>query len=136
MKEETKKLQMIATEHLCALENPKHSDHMVLFSQIDNAGTVDTKKPKPTAKTLFDTGASSQFVSPAFIKAHKIKDMFRLSSPRNLRLADGSIKPITRMARLRMTIDIHTDDDYYYITELGTYDAVLGMAWFREHDPS
>jgi hypothetical protein len=109
----------------CCIQDdaPSHAHHMVCTAGI-NFSQFNAK-----ARSLIDTGASSQFVSSKFIHAHNIPTI--ACKPRTCRMADGSTVTIDRQALLNVRIGDHIDQALYYVTTLHNYDAVLGLLMAR-----
>ena len=82
---------------------------------------------------LLDSGATANFVSSSFCKQHGLKVE---PTPATVALADGISKAcagVVRSAPIR--IDSYTEPIDLTVTELGGYDAILGMHWFEEYNP-
>ena len=109
-------------------EAPSHAHHMVCTAYISFS------QSNVKARSLIDTGASSQFVSSNFIRAHRLPTL--PCKPRLCRMADGSTVTINHQALLNARIGDHIDQALYYVTNLHNYDLVLGLSWLEAHNPS
>ena len=84
-----------------------------------------------TAPILFDTGASSNFVSPRFLKQSAISYS---SSSATLRLADDSSAPILGKVRLRLKLQSFVCTVTCYVTDLcDEFDVILGNSFMASH---
>ena len=88
---------------------------------------------------LIDTGSTINAISSAFVSKHQLASK-QLSKPLTVTLADGSSKTGTAryLPRARWSL---AGGDYYdacdlIITDLATYDVILGMPWLRERSVS
>ena len=91
-----------------------------------------------TAATfLLDSGASTDFIDPAFAQ----KCGLTLStSDRTVRLADGTVVAASGSAATTCTLASANGAPFTFnstltATPLGEYDAILGMSWLSTHDP-
>jgi hypothetical protein len=98
---------------------------------------VKLLEPRKWAKTrqLSDTGASACFVSPNLVRQRKLKP-YTVTKPIALALADGKI-----VGKLEQAIDLtvrhgtHISSVTCYITNIGSFDLILGMNWMEAHNP-
>jgi transposase InsO family protein len=91
---------------------------------------------------MIDSGASNNFVSPAFVKLAQLQPV---PSSRRISLADPSVvKPALgsvaasaslvaceRGGKQRLVFETN-----YTATELGPQDVILGMPWLEQHNPT
>ena len=94
---------------------------------------------KKTIRTraLFDTGATSNFLSPRLVKkcripTRKLPKRIELTNMDETRNKGGFI---TEEAVLHMRIQGHEQTARFLIADLGNDDAVLGISWIKEHSP-
>ena len=88
-------------------------------------------------RALLDSGASTIFISSAFVKKHNIT-LTRLPQPIPLSNADGSqnaIGLITHEAVLRMAIGDHQEEIRAAVANTGEDELILGVDWLRCHNP-
>lgn len=90
-----------------------------------------------TTRAMLDSGASTIFLSEAFVRCHNVITT-RLPSPIPLRNADGScnaIGEITKEAHLTMRVGTHQEKIVAAIANTGEDDLILGIDWLRHHNP-
>jgi hypothetical protein len=86
------------------------------------------------AVVLFDCGATANFVSSSFCQKHGLKVE---PTPATVALADGISKACAGVVRAApVRIDSYSESIDLTVTELGGYDAILGMHWFEEYNPA
>jgi len=85
---------------------------------------------------LLDSGATSLYVSSSFISSNAIPTR-PLPRPLQAYNADDTINKSTILDEAYLTIEVngHVSSDWFFVTELGTKDLVVGMTWLREHNP-
>lgn len=82
---------------------------------------------------LLDSGATANFVSFTFSKKHSLKVE---PTPATVALADGISKACAGVVRaVSVSINSYSEPIDLTVTELGGYDAILGMHWFEEYNP-
>jgi hypothetical protein len=86
---------------------------------------------------LFDSGATSNFLSPRLVKKCRISTK---KLPNRIRLTNMDETPnklgyITDYVDLKMKIRNHEQTERFLIADLGTDNAVIGISWMREHKP-
>ena len=82
---------------------------------------------------LLDTGAEGLFVDEKVAK-HKRK----LMTPLRVRNVDGTDNEggrITHETRIKFRLGNEDFDEWCYVTKLGDQDVILGMPWFKRHNP-
>ena len=87
-------------------------------------------------RALLDSGASTIFISSAFVKKHNVT-LTHLDTPIPLCNADGSnnaIGRITHEAQLHMTIGNHTEEISASVANTGEDDLILGIDWLKHHN--
>jgi hypothetical protein len=86
---------------------------------------------------LIDCGATGMFVDRSFVKIHGFPT-FPLEQPRSLTVIDGrpiSSGAVTDGVTMRLRIGSHTETTNFYVCDLGSFAAVLGLPWLKEHNP-
>ena len=99
--------------------------------------TLKGKNRKATIKALLDSGASSIFLSPRFVRKHQVT-VTPLQKPILLRNADNSknaIGMITQEAKLTMTCGSHEEDLTALVADTGDDDMIVGIEWLKMHNP-
>jgi hypothetical protein len=89
------------------------------------------------ATLLLDSGASSEFIDPAF--ARRV-GLTLTPSSRTVKLADGTVVNAKGQVATACTLaaakgDPISFDATFTATPLEGYDAILGMSWLAAHDP-
>ena len=85
---------------------------------------------------LIDSGSSGNFVSKKFVSSNKLVCK-QLAKPdrKVVRLANGSIEPVTESCSGKLVIGNHREDLEFTVVVLDGYDVVLGMPWLSKHNP-
>lgn len=85
---------------------------------------------------LVDCGASTNFVSRAFVRRHQLPVAHQDVAP-TVRLADGSRKPSSgRVVHPAVEIGEYADDRFdFTVLDLCGFDVVLGKSWLNEMSP-
>jgi hypothetical protein len=87
---------------------------------------------------MIDSGASGfAFIDSTFAQSYSLP-LHALQYPRKLDVADGSPTSsgsITHLAKLRLDIANHHESVACFVTKLGHYPIILGVAWLRRHQP-
>jgi hypothetical protein len=95
---------------------------------------VYTPKGAAEALTLPDDGCSGVIVSREFVQLHRL-DTAKATEPVQLRLANGkSVGAMDTIARVKMRIGDHVSEDWMWVTELASYDVIVGQPWLEQHD--
>ena len=87
---------------------------------------------------MADTGASGLFIDGKYAKEQRIVGI-PLKEPLNVYNVDGTLNKqgtITHCARICLTIGERTTWEKFYITGLGRQKIILGLPWFRTHNPN
>ena len=89
------------------------------------------------ATIMIDSGASHNFVDPAFVERAKLR---LTSSDRSVKLADGTLVKALGSIRTDYTLAAARGipipfNSTFTATPLEGYDAILGMDWLDTHDP-
>ena len=97
---------------------------MVLSTYLTSNGT------KTPIEALIDLGATGlAFINKGFAKKHKLP-YYALKKPRNLKVINSRIiklEVITKIVRVTLIVNRHTENLYAFITKLGYYLVVLGI---------
>ena len=87
---------------------------------------------------LVDSGATSCFVSAAFVARHRLQST-PVVNPVSVRLADGSLRTCTHQlvgSQAAVLIGDYFDDRLTFnILDLNGFDAVLGKTWLNLLNP-
>ena len=90
-----------------------------------------------TATLLLDSGASSEFIDPAFARRCGLELQ---KSNREIKLADGTVSPAAGRVETECLLAAATGQPIpftavFTATPLEGYDAILGMTWLEKHNP-
>ena len=87
-------------------------------------------------EALLDSGAMSTYISSTFVKDHNIPTR-PLPQPMYAYNADDTLNSttITHEAKVAVTVQGHTSTEWYYVTNIGSKDMIIGMRWLRSHNP-
>lgn len=95
------------------------------------------------AYAMIDSGATSNFVDLAFVKAHGLP-LEEKKTPRELIVVDG--RPISSGAVTHHTLPLrasvlesyplHSETLSLDVTSLGSYPIILGIPWLKKHEPT
>ena len=104
--------------------------------QLDFKAHVVTSRGTISAHVMTDSGASAMsFIDSRFVRQYKL-EVLALEKRCHLVLADGGSAPdITHIARMHFKLGDHTEDLWGLVTQLGKYNAILGMPWLEQHNP-
>lgn len=119
--------------------------HQILFITPERISrTFPTIKIKATSSNahdfsidaLLDSGATATYVSHSFVENHNLPTR-SLNHPLYVYNADDTLNKLSidREAQFTITIQGHKSVEWFYVTELGTKDMVIGMTWLRSHNP-
>jgi len=84
-------------------------------------------------KALLDTGAEGLFVDEKIARRKR-----QLITPLQVRNVDGTDNEggrITHETRIKFSLGNKDFDEWCYVTKLGDQDVILGMPWFKRHNP-
>ena len=89
------------------------------------------------ATLLLDSGATSEFIDPAFARRCGLE---LTPSANTVRLANGTIVPAQGQVNSACSLEAAKGDPIpfnatFTATPLEGYDAILGMTWLTKHDP-
>ena len=88
---------------------------------------------------LVDCGASGfSFIDRDFASQHNLPQ-YTLKDPRRLEVIDGrpiDTGDITHTVKIDLDINGHQENLTAFVTKLGHYPLVLGIAWLRHHNPT
>ncbi|QRW26687.1 Retrotransposable element Tf2 protein [Rhizoctonia solani] len=93
--------------------------------------------PAEPLKTLIDSGATSNFISPSIVEKLKIPKT-QLENPRVVRMLDGTISQTGRIwhqVHLTVLANGHTHSIPFLVCPIGNTPAILGMSWLTQESP-
>ncbi|QRW23019.1 Retrotransposable element Tf2 protein [Rhizoctonia solani] len=93
--------------------------------------------PAEPLKTLIDSGATSNFISPLIVEKLKIPKT-QLENPRVVRMLDGTISQTGRIwhqVHLTVLANGHTHSIPFLVCPIGNTPAILGMTWLTQESP-
>ncbi|QRW26779.1 Retrotransposable element Tf2 protein [Rhizoctonia solani] len=93
--------------------------------------------PAEPLKTLIDSGATSNFISPSIVEKLKIPKT-QLENPQVVRMLDGTISQtgcIWHQVHLTVLANGHTHSIPFLVCPIGTTPAILGMTWLTQESP-
>ncbi|QRW26334.1 Retrotransposon gag protein [Rhizoctonia solani] len=88
-------------------------------------------------KTLIDSGATSNFISPSLVEKLKIPKT-QLKNPQVVRMLDGTISQTGRIwhqVHLTVLANGHTHSIPFLVCPIGNTPAILGMTWLTAEAP-
>ncbi|QRW24341.1 Retrotransposable element Tf2 protein [Rhizoctonia solani] len=88
-------------------------------------------------KTLIDSGATSNFISPSLVEKLKIPKT-QLKNPRVVRMLDGTISQTDRIwhqVHLTVSANGHIHSIPFLVCPIGNTLAILGMTWLMAEAP-
>src|ERR1700722_17676547 len=91
-----------------------------------------------SCKILIDGGASSNFISPKWIeKTNSISALFPLKKSLEVKLADGKSYIVNHyLPEASIKIGRYGGVRDFIQLELNDYDAILGMPWLQDCNPT
>jgi len=111
--------------------NLESSERLAMLFEGSFYGNVGGRHDGVTSSILFDSGASSNFVSPRLLQQLAVSYS---SSSATLRLADDSSAPILGKVRLRFKLQSFTGIVSCYVTDLcDEFDMILGNSLMVGH---
>ncbi|QRW16712.1 Retrotransposable element Tf2 protein [Rhizoctonia solani] len=93
--------------------------------------------PTEPLKTLIDSGATSNFISPTIVEKLKIPKTL-LENPRVVRMLDGTISQtgcIWHQVQLAVLANGHSHTIPFLVCPIGNTPAILGMTWLSSESP-
>ncbi|KAF8736561.1 hypothetical protein RHS02_06280, partial [Rhizoctonia solani] len=93
--------------------------------------------PAEPLKTLIDSGATSNFISPTIVEKLKIPKTL-LENPRVVRMLDGTISQtgcIWHQVQLAVSANGHPHTIPFLVCPIGNTPAILGMTWLTLEAP-
>ncbi|QRW17963.1 Retrotransposable element Tf2 protein [Rhizoctonia solani] len=93
--------------------------------------------PTDPIKTLIDSGATSNFISPSLVEKLKIPKTL-LENPRVVRMLDGTLSQtgcIWHQVQLAVLANGHPHNIPFLVCPLGNTSAILGMTWLTTESP-
>ncbi|QRW23169.1 Retrotransposable element Tf2 protein [Rhizoctonia solani] len=104
---------------------------------LDSCVEFVSNLPAEPLKTLIDSGATSNFISPLIVEKYKIPKT-QLENPRVVRMLDGTISQTGRIwhqVHLTVSANGHTHSIPFLVCPIGNTPAILGMTWLTEEAP-
>ena len=87
------------------------------------------------ARFLFDTGASSSFISQSFVKKNNIFQ-HAMATPQPIQLAaTNTILTAKRSVQITIELGKYKCQMEAIVCEIKEYDIIIGMNWFRQEQP-
>jgi hypothetical protein len=100
------------------------------ISPIKVAATIDGAP----ITVMVDSGSSGNFLSTRVAQAQQF---FRLRQPRRgIQFANGDTEDVNEMVTARLRINEHEEVLAFSVVNLANYDAILGMPWLMDHNPT
>ena len=99
--------------------------------------TIAHSPSKPyDIEALLDSGATATYISQDFVRDHRIPKV-KLATPIYAYNADDSLNstPITHRVKLLCHYKEHASYEWFFVTDIGSKDMVVGMTWLRSHNP-
>ncbi|QRW22074.1 Retrotransposable element Tf2 protein [Rhizoctonia solani] len=93
--------------------------------------------PTEQLRTLIDSGATSNFISPSIVEKYKIPKT-QLENPQVVRMLDGTISQTGRIwhqVQLAVLAHGHTHSIPFLVCPIGNTPAILGMTWLTQESP-
>ncbi|QRW23686.1 Retrotransposable element Tf2 protein [Rhizoctonia solani] len=93
--------------------------------------------PTEPLKTLIDSGATLNFISPSIVEKYKIPKT-QLENPRVVRMLDGTISQtgcIWHQVQLAVSANGHSHTIPFLVCPIGNTPAILGMTWLTAEAP-
>ncbi|QRW20759.1 Retrotransposable element Tf2 protein [Rhizoctonia solani] len=93
--------------------------------------------PAEPLKTLIDSGATSNFISPSIVEKYKIPKT-QLENPRVVRMLDGTISQTGRIwhqVQIAVLANGHPHTIPFLVCPIGNTSAILGMTWLITESP-
>ncbi|QRW18646.1 Retrotransposable element Tf2 protein [Rhizoctonia solani] len=93
--------------------------------------------PTEPLKTLIDSGATSNFISPSIVEKYKIPKT-QLENPQVVRMLDGTISQtgcIWHQVHLTVSANGHPHTIPFLVCPIGNTPAILGMTWLTQESP-
>ncbi|QRW20628.1 Retrotransposable element Tf2 protein [Rhizoctonia solani] len=93
--------------------------------------------PTEHLKTLIDSGATLNFISPLIVEKYKIPKT-QLENPRVVRMLDGTISQtgcIWHQVQLAVLANGHKHSIPFLVCPIGNTSAILGMTWLTSESP-
>lgn len=90
-----------------------------------------------TLYPLIDNGSTHCLISPATVERYRLRP-FILRVPMTISNSDGSSNrngPITAAVPLCFDMGNYTMTADFYVADVGSEEAILGMTWLRTYNP-
>ena len=87
-------------------------------------------------EALLDSGATATYISRSFVEDHAISQQ-KLNGTIYAYNADDTINStaITHRAKFTCLIRGHISTEWFFVTDIGNKDMIIGMTWLRSHNP-
>ncbi|CCO37136.1 hypothetical protein RSOLAG1IB_12135 [Rhizoctonia solani AG-1 IB] len=98
---------------------------------------TNLSNPAENIKTLIDSGATSNFISPTIVEKLQIPKK-TLETPRVVRMLDGTLSQTGKIwheVEILVTIQNHIQSISFLVCPIGKHDAILGMRWLSSEGP-
>ncbi|CCO34403.1 Retrotransposable element Tf2 155 kDa protein type 2 [Rhizoctonia solani AG-1 IB] len=98
---------------------------------------TNQKNPAERIKTLIDSGATSNFISPSIIKKFHLPKK-TLETPQVVRMLDSTLSQTGKIwheVEIIITIQNHIQTIPFLVCPIGKHDAILGMRWLSSEGP-
>ncbi|QRW21810.1 Retrotransposable element Tf2 protein [Rhizoctonia solani] len=145
-----KEVAKVAEDVETAAKPPtQKTDNIVDSVEFVNLGLDSNKKPllfinlyiqnipAEPLRTLIDSGATSNFISPLIVEKYKIPKT-QLKNPQVVRMLDGTISQtgcIWHQVHLTVLANGHPHSIPFLICPIGNTPAILGMTWLTTEAP-
>jgi hypothetical protein len=99
-------------------------------------GYIQSEVSTPVS-VLIDSGADCNFVSKQLAEELNLS-LVVLEEPTPLRLADGGLNTAMthRTAPLKLRVGVYEESLSFYVTQLDSFDMILGHPWLYQHQPA
>jgi hypothetical protein len=118
------------TIYVLSKQSPRSLNLAVKLTTLTSLATV-------SVSALLDSGAMGNFVSPEFVRRHRLETM-PLPQPIPIRNVDGTPNEngaITEELEALLTFGWHTERARFAITNLGQQSLIIGHSWLLHHNP-
>ncbi|CEL56021.1 hypothetical protein RSOLAG1IB_02035 [Rhizoctonia solani AG-1 IB] len=98
---------------------------------------TDQNNPAENIKTLIDSGATSNFISPTIVEKLQIPKK-SLETPRVVRMLDGTLSETGKIwheVEITVGIQNHIHPISFLVCPIGKHEAILGMRWLSSKNP-
>ncbi|CCO34658.1 hypothetical protein RSOLAG1IB_09781 [Rhizoctonia solani AG-1 IB] len=98
---------------------------------------TDQNNPAEPIKTLINSGATSNFISPSIVEKLRLPKR-SLETPQIVRMLDGTLSQngkIWHKVEVSVEIQKHVHQIPFLVCPIGKHEAILGMRWLSSEDP-